>query len=240
MSGDAAAHLRAAAPRFRALLARIDAFAAALEAIGPDAPPQPRWNQDWFPRFDAAAAYALVRDGAPRRIVEIGSGHSTRFMARAIADARLATTLASIDPAPRASIAGLPIARIERRVEEAGAAPFASLRAGDILFIDSSHRHAPGNDVALLYEEVVPRLPPGALLHVHDVFLPDGYPAEWAWRRYDEQALVAQLLESGAFDALWSSHYVATRLPDALARSAAARFPLVPGARESSLWLRKR
>jgi predicted O-methyltransferase YrrM len=238
-SGTAAALVGIAAPRFGALLRRIDAFAAALGAIGPDAPPQPRWNQDWFPRLDAAAAYAMVRDGAPRRIVEVGSGHSTRFMARAIADGGLATTLTSIDPAPRAPIAALPIERLACRVEAAGVAPFAALAEGDILFIDSSHRRAPGNDVAFLYEEVVPRLAAGALLHVHDVVLPDDYPADWAWRRYDEQALVAALIESGAFEVLWSSHYVATRLPDALARSAASRFPLVPGARESSLWLRK-
>ena len=49
----------------------------ALKAIdGP--PPEPRWDQDWFPRLDAAALYVFVRETAPSRIIEIGSGHSTR------------------------------------------------------------------------------------------------------------------------------------------------------------------
>ena len=67
----------------------IEQYAAELEAIGSAPPPAPRWNQDWFPRLDAAAAYAMVRNTRPRRIVEVGSGHSTRFMARAVADGGL-------------------------------------------------------------------------------------------------------------------------------------------------------
>ena len=117
--------------------------------------------------------------------------------------------------------------------------PFAELAAGAVLFIDSSHRFAPGNDVAVLYGEVVPHLAPGALMHVHDIFLPDDYPAEWASRRYDEQERVAPLIESGAFEIFWASHYIVTRLADAVARSAATSLPLLPGARETSLWLRK-
>jgi predicted O-methyltransferase YrrM len=239
VTASLAARFRAAETRFLETLARIDAHAAALLAIGLDAPPLPRWDQDWFPRLDAATAYILVRDLAPRRIVEVGSGHSTRFMARAIADGRLATKLTSIDPKPRATIAGLPIERLATRVEEAGLAPFAALAPGDVLFIDSSHRRAPGNDIAFLYDDVVPRLPEGAFLQIHDVFLPDAYPAGWAWRRYDEQELVAALLDSGGFELLWSSHYAAARLPAAVAASAAGRLPLLRGAHESSLWLRK-
>jgi predicted O-methyltransferase YrrM len=229
----------AAGPRFLATLARIDAYGAALGAIGADAPPLPRWDQDWFPRLDAAAAYVLARDLAPRRIVEVGSGHSTRFMARAIADGCLATVLTSIDPAPRATIDGLAVRHLRMRVEEAGLAPFAAIAPGDLLFIDSSHKRAPGNDVAFLYDEVVPRLPAGALLHIHDIFLPDGYPPDWAWRGYDEQDVVAALLDAGGFELLWASGYAAAHLADAVARSAVSRLPLVPGARESSLWLRK-
>jgi predicted O-methyltransferase YrrM len=230
---------RAAEQRFLETLARFDAHAAALAAIGVDAPPRPRWDQDWFPRLDAAAAYVLVRDLAPRRIVEVGCGHSTRFMARAIEDGRLATRLTAIDPAPRATIAALPIERLAARCEAAGLAPFAALAPGDFLSIDSSHRRAPGNDVAFLYEEVVPRLPTGTLLHVHDVFLPDDYPAEWARRHYDEQDLVLALVEGDGYELLWASHYAATRLPAAVAASAAGRLPHLPGAHESSLWLRK-
>ena len=119
---------------FFAVLERIEAYAADLAAIGPDLPPAPRWNQDWFPRLDAAAAYALVRSEPPRRVVEVGSGHSTRFLARAVADGGLATRITAIDPEPRASIAGLDVAFLRKPVQEtqveleAGAAKDASVR----------------------------------------------------------------------------------------------------------------
>src|SRR5512144_1518108 len=72
-----------AEPRLLALLDAIDQHAAALLAIGEEAPPAPRWRQDWFPRLDAAAAYALVFMHAPNLLIEVGSGHSTRWFARA-------------------------------------------------------------------------------------------------------------------------------------------------------------
>jgi hypothetical protein len=230
---------RAAEDGFRRVLSRLDVYADDLAAIGGDAPPQPRWNQDWFPRLDAALAYAMVRERRPRRVIEVGSGHSTRFMARAVADASLPTEITSIDPAPRATIAALPIRHLRARVEDAGVAPFTALGPGDVLVIDSSHKLEPGNDVALLFGEVIPRLPAGTLLHIHDIFLPDPYPSTWGWRNYTEQPLVEALLAGGGFDLLWSSHYVATRLATEVARSIAGRLPLVAGAHETSLWLAK-
>ena len=56
------------------------------------------------PGLDGAMAYAMVRKFKPRRIIEVGSGHSTRFMAQAIEDAQLETELHWIDPQPRREI----------------------------------------------------------------------------------------------------------------------------------------
>ncbi|MBA3519874.1 MAG: class I SAM-dependent methyltransferase [Rhizobiales bacterium] len=229
----------AAEPAFAALLDRIDAHAGALQAIGGGRPPEPRWRQDWFPRLDAAAAYVLLRDRRPRRIVEVGSGHSTRFLARAIRDAGLATELTAIDPAPRASLDGLGASMIRKTVQEAGVAPFAALAPGDMLFIDSSHILLPGTDVDFLFNRVLPTLPAGVLVHIHDVFLPDDYPPGWDWRGYNEQLGVAALIQGGGFRLLWASRYVATRMADAVASSAAGGLDLMPDAHEASLWLAK-
>ena len=199
-----------------------------------------RWDQDWFPRLDAAAAYALVRERRPGRIVEVGSGHSTRFMAEAIAEGGLATKLVAIDPAPRADIAATGAETIRTLVPACGEAPFAALGPGDILFVDSSHVLMPGTDVDFLFNRILPRLPAGALVHIHDVFLPDDYPADWAWRGYNEQLGVAALLAGGAWRPIFASHYAATRMADEVAASAAAGLPLIAGARESSLWLERR
>ncbi len=125
------------------VLARIESYADQLQAIGQEAPPAPRWNQDWFPRLDAAAAYAMVRALEPKRIIEVGSGHSTRFMARAVADGRLGTRLTAIDPEPRASLEGLNVRWLKQPVQAAELSLFEQLEESDILFIDSSHQSSP-------------------------------------------------------------------------------------------------
>lgn len=216
------------------MLKWIEHYARELEAIGGQPPPAPRWDQDWFPRLDAAVAYAMVRTLEPRRIVEVGSGHSTRFMARAVADGGLDTRITAIDPQPRASLAGLDIDWIRTPVQRVAA--FPPLAAGDILFIDSSHQLKPGSDVEFLLSAVLPLLPPGVRVHFHDIFLPDGYPRGWEWRRYNEQAAVASLIEKNVLKVDFSSHALVSREPGRL-QGVLARLPLVPGAIESSLWL---
>jgi SAM-dependent methyltransferase len=209
----------------------VETYSAQLESLGKEAPPAPRWTQDWFPRLDAAAAYAIVRATRPQRIVEVGCGHSTRFLARAVADGRLDTEITAIDPEPRASLGGLKVSFLQNKVQDVDSGLFDSLQRDDILFIDSSHQVKPGSDVAHLLSSVIPHLKAGVRLHFHDIFLPDDYPAQWAWRRYNEQDAVARLLADG-YEEEFSSH----RAP----KHAVARLPLMPGAIESSLWLRKR
>jgi len=215
------------------VLPLIEGYSADLLSLGREAPPAPRWTQDWFPRLDAAAAYAIVRATRPQRIVEVGSGHSTRFLARALADEGLATRITAIDPQPRASLAGLAVHWMRQPVETVDARLFASLEPGDILFIDSSHQVKPGSDVEFLLEQALPRLAGGVRVHFHDIFLPDDYPAAWAWRRYNEQEAVARLLEDGFVEEFSSRR--AGALPGVI-----SRLPLPAGAIESSLWIRKR
>lgn len=224
---------------FAGWLTAMEHYREAFAAIGEDAPPEPRWNQDWFPRLDAALAYTLVREAKPKRIVEVGSGHSTRFLARAVRDGGLTTGIAAIDPAPRASLEGLPVTRHRATLQRAGTVPFESLAAGDVVFIDSSHILMPGTDVAVFLGQVLPRLPAGIHLHVHDIFLPDPYPESWAWRGYNEQLAVLPLLLGGGWEVLFSSRYVGTRMAGEVDASAAGALPIAPGALESSLWLRK-
>ena len=224
-------------PFFR-VLDSIETYSGELGAIGAQPPPAPRWDQDWFPRLDAAAAYAMVRSGRPNRIVEVGSGHSTRFLARAVADGKLETRITAIDPQPRASIDGLAVRFIRLAVQQTDPETFKALEANDILFVDSSHQLEPGSDVEFVMGKVIPGLAGGIRVHFHDVFLPDAYPARWAWRRYNEQAAVAALLRRD-FACDFSSHWIVSRRPDLVARGVLGRLPLVAGAIESSFWLRK-
>jgi hypothetical protein len=114
-----------------------------------------------------------------------------------------------------------------------------ALAAGDILFVDSSHILWPGTDVDMLFARLLPRLAPGVLVHLHDIFLPDGYPPAWRWRGYSEQQGVAALLAGGGYDIVFSSHFALTRLDARRAAPVLAELPLPEGAFETSLWLRK-
>ena len=91
----------AALRQCRDFLAAANDFRDSLLSIGPVTPPEPCWNQDWSPRLDALAAYVTVRRVRPARIVEIGAGHSTRFLARAVRSGGLKTGITSLDPEPR-------------------------------------------------------------------------------------------------------------------------------------------
>ena len=226
----------AALPQFLEVLGAIEAYGDDLRRIAAGGGPA-RVDQDWFPGLDAAAAYALVRRERPARIVEIGSGHSTRFLSQAVLDGALRTEIVCIDPKPRAGIAALPVRHVASLLRDADPAIFAALRAGDILFIDSSHIAMPGTDVDRLFLDVLPRLPPGVLVHVHDVFLPDPYPPEWSWRGYNEQLLVAALIAGRACGLLWSSRWVATRRGELVSRASLGP-ALPPGAYETSVWLK--
>ena len=233
----------AALPSCAALLATAGTYAADIARIAGGSPglvgERPaRFAQEWFPRLDAVVAYTLVRESRPARILEIGCGHSSRFMAQAIADGDLPTAMTCVDPRPRAPLAGLPVRHAQRRFGEADVAAAAAFEPGDLLFVDSSHVVAPGNEVDRVLLDVLPRLPAGVLVHFHDIFLPYGYPAGWDGRLYNEQTAVGALLGGGGYDIVFASRYVATAT-DLLAGTLVADLPLAPGIPEASLWLRK-
>jgi hypothetical protein len=195
-------------------------------------------DQDWFPALDAAVAYALVRARKPLHVIEVGSGHSTRILARALCGVG---EILAIDPAPRADIAGLPGVRVvSSTLQGVPCDMFDALAAGDILFIDSSHILMPGSDVDLLLNRVLPRLPAGVLVHIHDIFLPFDYPAAWGWRNYNEHQGILPLLATGAYAPLFSSVWTERRLADRLGRSVVSRLPRTARGLATSLWVEKR
>ncbi|MEL7466117.1 MAG: class I SAM-dependent methyltransferase [Pseudomonadota bacterium] len=216
----------------RGVLAEIEAVADDLRAFAGPAP-RPRWDQDWFPRADGAAAYAIVAARRPRRIIEVGSGHSTRFMAAANT-----AEITCIDPEPRAGFHDL---GVDWRAEVLSAAHipmFAALEAGDVAFFDSSHILVPGCDVDMIVNRILPVLRPGVLVHIHDILLPDPYPPQWEWRGYAEQNALGPWLLAGGLRPIWSSHYAVTRL-GAAESGVLADLPLIDGALETSLWTEK-
>lgn len=160
---------------------------------------EPCWGQRWFCSLDAVALYGMLFEFRPRRFVEIGSGHSTKFARRAIREHSMPTRITSIDPAPHTEIDQLCDSVIRQPLEEVDLGVFDELEPGDFLFIDSSHRSFTNSDVTVVFMDVLPRLRTGVVVHFHDIFWPYDYPPEWADRYYSEQYLLgAYLLGDGA------------------------------------------
>jgi hypothetical protein len=195
--------LRSFAP-FRGAIERIPQIAAAGSA-------EPNWDNGYFLALDAAALYGVIATARPRRLFEIGSGNSTRFARRAIRDQGLPTSLLSIDPSPQADIDEICDVVVRQPLEEVDVALFDQLEAGDILFFDGSHYPFMNSDVVVLWVEILPRLKPGVLVHVHDVFLPYDYPPDWVERFYSEQYLlaVALLAPRAALDVVLPNQFIA-------------------------------
>jgi len=226
------------------LLDKIVSYKSEYDEIPLDGPTDElHVNNDWFTTVDMEILYGMVRYLKPGRIIEVGSGHSTRCTLMAIRandmEQSAATSFTAIDPDPRLAVDGLTgLTVIRRRVETLPLDTFDELSAGDILFIDSSHIWKQGNDIDVLYRQVLPRLAPGVIVHVHDIFLPDGYPDHWWDRGYTEQTYFAPLLVSGEWDVLWSAHYMHLTYPKRLDEAFRSYDPAE--GYPASVWLRKR
>jgi hypothetical protein len=155
------------------------------------------FDNGFFNGFDAAVYYSLIRHLKPQRIIEIGGGYSTQLAAKALTR-NGSGKLTCIEPYPeRLNGAGPNIELIQKRVEEIDVDFFSGLAANDILFIDSSHTVKFRSDVCYEFLELLPCLAPGVRVHVHDIFFPHDYPAEWLIERrlaLNEQYLLEAFL----------------------------------------------
>ena len=134
----------------------------------------------WGPGFGAVETEVLhcfVRRKAPARIVEIGSGQSTVCMLHAselnAKEGRAPSQITCIEPYPRRALQDLQgVILMKQPCQSVPGGVFAQLRAGDLLFIDSSHAVKVGSDVIRIYLEIIPKLPAGVFVHIHDINLP--------------------------------------------------------------------
>jgi hypothetical protein len=181
---------------------RILARAEEMRSIPRDpnlaVPASPAWLNHWFPSLDAAALHTILSELSPSRYLEVGSGHSTKFARFAVDLHGRKTRITSIDPQPRAEVDALCDEVIRQPVEAVSLEQFESLRAGDVLFMDSSHRSFMNSDVTILFLDILPRLRKGVIVHLHDIYLPSDYPrSNGTSHLYNEQYLLAAYLLGG-------------------------------------------
>jgi len=175
-----------------------------------------------FESGDAEYWYNLIRFKKPKRIIEIGSGFSTRMAKRALAanerdDPQYSCEHILIEPYEHKWLDDLGVQVIREKVENSDMRMFEKLEADDILFIDSSHVIRPRGDVVFEYLEILPLLNAGVIVHIHDIFSPRDYPADVVVdkvRFWNEQYLLEAFLTSnndwkiiGALNFLRHNHY---------------------------------
>lgn len=213
----------------------------AIPSAPTEVPSQFYLDNGLFGGTDAFALYCMLRHLEPRRVVEVGGGFSTRLAAQA-ALANGSTELVCIEPFAdevlREGFPGLTML-ISSRVEELPLDLFLELEENDVLFIDSSHVTRAGGDVTFLFLEVLPRLQPGVVVQVHDVFIPFEYPRDWVvdgLRFWNEQYLLQAFLAFNSdFAVLLANSYLNARYPDALRNT----FPTSPWWGGGSLWFHR-
>jgi hypothetical protein len=182
---------------YRIVLEQMQARAPRLAVIPPDFDRhclEPAWLGVPFCPFDSAALYTLVGHYKPRIYLEIGSGITTAFAHRSIRDHGLGTRIVSIDPQPRAAIDALCDDVIRDGLETCDLTLFDALEPGDIVFLDGSHRVFMNSDVTVFMIDVLPRLKPGVVVHVHDITLPWDYPDMFVNCYWSEAYILAAYL----------------------------------------------
>jgi hypothetical protein len=199
--------------RYRMILADFLRFTPKLLRIPShtrSSSPEPSWINKWFASLDTFALYGFIATREPSLYVEVGSGFSTRVVRRAIRDHGLRTKICSIDPHPRAEIDLLCDKVIRQLLERSDLSFISDLNAGDILFIDGSHRVFMNSDVSVFFLEILPRLRRGVIVHLHDIYLPLDYQPERAHWFYSEQYLLAASLLAGHndYEVLLPNHYI--------------------------------
>jgi predicted O-methyltransferase YrrM len=183
------------------------------------APPEVEQYHVYNPAFgavDAAIYYCMVRHWKPRKIIEIGAGFSTLLSAQAAVRNKkdgYPCELTAIEPYPSKTLRdGVPgLTRLwEKNLQDVPMREFEKLGKNDILFIDSSHVLKTGSDVQLEFLEILPRLKPGVLVHVHDIFFPLDYPRSLVmkdFKFYTEQYLLQAFLTFNTrVEVLWAGY----------------------------------
>lgn len=205
-----------------------------------------------FMAIDAHVYYCFIRHFKPRRIIEVGAGNSTILAAAAGRrngeEGGAEQDLTAIEPFPppylKGKVEGLSRI-IEDKIQRVGLDLFASLEAGDILFIDSTHVLREGGDVLYEYCEILPRLRPGVLVHIHDISLPKPYPRVYTESNHyywNEQYLLQAFLSFNSnFEVMWPGNYMMLKYPQRVC----AVFPefqdmrkVYPYSEPSSFWMR--
>jgi len=173
----------------------------------------PYLDNYFYSFYDASVLASMLLIHKPNNIIEIGSGISTRYMRYFINKFSLNTHITCIDPFPRADITEVANNIIKKPLEDAILDINLSLNKNDIIFMDGSHYVFQGNDTLVFFFQLLPSLPSGVIIHIHDIYLPNDYSHQVAKQLWSEQYILAAMLSSGlkGYRVIFATNYHAEK-----------------------------
>jgi hypothetical protein len=161
-----------------------------------------RFDNASYESGDADFLFQIIRHFQPSKVIEIGSGSSTKVARRALSlnaeQSGRSNRHICIEPYEQPWLESFgDIELIRQKVEDCDIDWSEALGAGDLLFIDSSHIIRPQGDVLFEYLTILPQLSRGVIVHVHDIFSPRDYLDNWVRkdvRFWNEQYLLEATL----------------------------------------------
>ena len=185
-------------------LSKLRVYASELADIPThETPGTDFWFQNGsYGDLDAVTLYTMLRHLKPKRIIEIGSGRSSRMIERAAAKNNAEGSPCNctfIEPFPPEYFVKSPPPGtfLQKKVQDIQLSIFKELDKSDVLFIDTSHVLKTQGDCCFELLEIIPSLRQGVVVHVHDIFTPYDYPKEWLFERqfpFNEQYALECLL----------------------------------------------
>jgi len=195
-----------------------------------------------FPYYDSFFYYSIIRKFNPNKIVEVGGGNSTKIANLALNKNNNFDSLTVIDPYISSEFKkefDKTVNLIEKPVQEIPIEFFEQLSSNDVLFYDGTHVSKIGSDVNFIFLEVMPKLKPGVLIHIHDIFLPGEYPRHHRKKLHfwNEQYLLhAFLIGNRDFEILLGVHFMKERHQEILKKI----HYLGDNLKGASFWIRKK
>jgi len=158
-------------------------------------------NNGSFEAGDVDFYYQIIRHLKPKKIIEVGSGHSTKLALIAVnknfEEFKPRTEIICIEPYENKWLESLNIKVLREKIENINFNWKNELNKNDILFIDSSHIIRPNGDILKIYLEIIPQLKSGVIIQIHDIFSPKNYLKSWLIedvRLWNEQYILEALL----------------------------------------------
>jgi len=233
-----------------------------LREIAKDYSGECKWNEDpvgvigefylnnsCFSYGCSSILHCMIRHNKPKRIIEIGSGFSTKIIRSAVSLNQKEgndVEYTIIDPYTNYKEEYFPFAVniLKQPIEVLGTELFQQLEENDILFIDSSHVCKIGSDVNFEILEILPVLKKGVFIHFHDIPMPyeynETYSKNPSFRMFwtESYLLQAFLAFNDTFEIILPLNYMQTNCTEEFNKN----FPLGIGIKNwwsGSFWIKK-